>query len=165
MVNKQCLALIANLLIMKHISILLHILLSAGLVGLIVAATAQKSQPKATLFGRWEWVSTRVNGETTLAADAREESTVLVYKPDSTVDQYRNHVRVVKDRPFSVCRKPHPAGTGVVDVMLAADETGMVEPYQTVWLKSVESDTLVFMGLNPSNRFRPGVYSVFRRIQ
>ena len=150
---------------MKHIAILFRIFLSAGLVGLIIAASAQKSRPKGTLFGKWEWVSTQVNGETTLTPATQQETTVLVYNPNSTVDQYRNGVLVAKDRPFSVKRMPHPAGTGVVDVMQSPDETGFVEPHQTVWLKGAESDTLVLIGLDPNNRFRPNVYSVFRRIQ
>jgi hypothetical protein len=150
---------------MKRLSNVLKMFLSAGAVGLIVAATGQPSQPEATLMGKWEWVSTQFNGETTLTPATEGETTTLVYKPDSTVDQYRNGVRINKGRPFSVRRTAHPSGSGVIDVMVCPDETGFTEPYQTVWLKGAQSDTLVFMGLNPDDSFQPMVYSVYKRVR
>jgi len=146
--------------------LLLRILLLTGLTGLIVALTGRQYGPKATLIGKWEWVSTQVQGESPLFPATRGETATLVYKPDSTVDQYRNGVLVANDLLFSVTRMPHPAGTGqMVDLMQSPDETGFMEPYQTVWLKGAESDTLVIMGLDPDKGFRPGVCSIFRRIQ
>jgi hypothetical protein len=75
-------------------------------------------------------VSTQFNGDNTLTPATEGETTTLVYKPDSTVDQYRNGVRVGKGRPFSVRRTAHPSGAGVIDVMVCPDETGFTEPYQ-----------------------------------
>lgn len=142
----------------------LRILLITGLIALIVAATGQQSGTRATLLGEWEWVSTQLKGESPLSPAVIGETNTLVYKPDSTVDQYRNGVLIATGRPFSVKRIPHPAGKGMMDLMWCPDETGFTEPYQTVWLKGAESDTLVFVGLDPNNHFEPVVYSVFKRV-
>ncbi|CAA9334366.1 MAG: hypothetical protein AVDCRST_MAG56-7570 [uncultured Cytophagales bacterium] len=149
---------------MKRMAFPLQILLVTGLLGVIIAATGQQPKSPATLLGKWEWVSTQVNGENPLFPASIRETITLVYNPDSTVDQYRNGVLVGKGRPFSVRRTAHPSGSGVIDVMVCPDETGFTEPYQTVWLKGAQSDTLVFMGLNPDNGFRPMVYSVYKRV-
>jgi hypothetical protein len=148
---------------MKHFPTFFRILLSGGVVAFIVAATGQHSKP--SLMGEWEWVSTQINGEKVLIPATHEKKTTLVYKPDSTVDQYYNGVLVSKGRPFFVKRIIHPSGSGVVDLMVCPDETGFTEPYQTVWLKGTHNDTLVFMGLNPDNAFQPLVYSVYKRVK
>lgn len=145
--------------------LLLRILCCAGLLCLIIALTTPDPRPRATLFGKWEWVSTQFNGEKTVSPATEGEKTTLVYKPDSTLDQYRNGVLVSRNRPFSVRRTAHPAGKGEVQWMICPDENGFTEPYQTVWLKGAQSDTLLFVGLDPNNRFEPLVYSVFRKVK
>lgn len=146
-------------------SLTLRILLITGLIGLIVAVAGRQSGTRATLFGEWVWVSTQLKGESPLSPATEGGTTTLVYKPDSTVDYYRNGVLVAAGRPFSVKRVPHPSGKGMMDVMVCPDETGFTEPHQTVWLKGAQSDTLVFMGLNPDNAFQPMVYSVYKRVE
>ena len=149
---------------MHRVTLSLRVFLCAGLTGLIIAATAQQPRPRGTLIGRWEWVSTQFNGHRRLTPATERETTTLAYNPDSTVDQYRNGRLVDKNRPFSVRRIAHPSGSGVVDVMICPDETGFVEPFQTVWIKGARSDTLVFMGLDPDNDFKPLIYSIYRRV-
>ena len=143
----------------------LRILLITSFICIIVAATGRQSGTRATLFGKWEWVSTRLQGESPLSPASTGETTTLVYKPDSTVDHYRNGVLVAAGRPFSVKRVPHPSGKGMLDLMRCPDETGFTEPYQTVWLKGAGSDTLLFVGLDPNDNFEPLVYSVFRKVK
>jgi hypothetical protein len=150
---------------MQRILLPLRILFLAGLTGLIIAVTARESRPQATIFGKWEWVSTQFNGQKPLSPATEGQTTTLVYKPDSTLDQYRDGVPVAQNRPFSVRNAAHPAGKGKVQFMECPDENGFTEPYQTVWLKGAGSDTLVFVGLDPQNRFEPVVYSVFRKVK
>ncbi len=150
---------------MHRVTLPLRILLCTGLISLIIAATAQHARPRSTLMGRWEWVSTQFNGSRALTPATERETTTLAYNADSTVDQYRNGRLVDKNRPFSVKRVAHPSGSGVLDVMICPDETGFVEPYQTVWIKGAQRDTLVFMGLDPDNGFKPVIYSVYKRVE
>jgi hypothetical protein len=150
---------------MKYLTFPLRMLLGTALTGLIIATTTRHVPPQPALLGRWEWVSTQLNGKDLRSPGTEHETILLVYKPDSTVDQYRNGDLVGQNRPFSVRRMHHPAGTGMVDVMVCPDENGFVEPYQTVWLKGAGSDTLVLMGLDPGNGFAPMIYSVFKRVE
>ncbi len=135
------------------------------LVGAVIAATGQNARSNPGIIGKWKWVSTKTGGEKVILPGSNAESVVLVYKPDSTRDEYKNGVLVAKDQPFSIRRQTHPSGSGVIDVLVCADATGLVEPYQTVWLKGQERDTLVYMSLDPTRNFEPYVYSVFCRVK